>query len=65
MIQRRIFLLFTAFFLLAAPCSFADGTNPYVLPLKIMSYNIRHGAGIDDVFDLDRTAGVINKRGGG
>ena len=62
MIQRRIFLLFTAFFLLAAPCSFADGTNPYVLPLKIMSYNIRHGAGIDDVFDLDRTAGVINKQ---
>lgn len=28
--------------------------------LKIMSYNIRHGAGIDEVLDLSRAAGIIS-----
>lgn len=30
-----------------------------LMPLRIMTYNIRHGAGMDDVIDLDRQAGVI------
>lgn len=30
-----------------------------VMNLKIMTYNIRHGAGMDDVIDLDRQAEVI------
>lgn len=30
-----------------------------VMSLKIMTYNIRHGAGMDDVVDLDRQAEVI------
>ena len=29
------------------------------MSLKIMTYNIRHGAGMDDVVDLDRQANVI------
>lgn len=31
-----------------------------VITLRIMSYNIRHGAGMDDVIDLDRQAAVIS-----
>lgn len=31
-----------------------------IISLRIMSYNIRHGAGMDDVIDLDRQANVIN-----
>ncbi|HWC84400.1 MAG TPA: endonuclease/exonuclease/phosphatase family protein [Pseudonocardiaceae bacterium] len=27
--------------------------------LRVMSYNIQHGAGLDEVFDLDRTAAAI------
>lgn len=30
------------------------------ISLRIMSYNIRHGAGMDDVIDLDRQAAIIN-----
>lgn len=30
-----------------------------VMTLRIMTYNIRHGAGMDDVIDLDRQAKVI------
>ena len=29
------------------------------LPMRIMTYNIQHGAGMDDVIDLDRQATVI------
>jgi endonuclease/exonuclease/phosphatase family metal-dependent hydrolase len=29
------------------------------VPVRVMSYNIRHGAGTDGVFDLDRTAAAI------
>ena len=28
--------------------------------LRLMTYNIRHGAGMDDVIDLDRQASVIS-----
>lgn len=30
-----------------------------IMTLRIMSYNIQHGAGMDDVIDLDRQAAVI------
>lgn len=29
------------------------------IPLKIMSYNIRHGVGLDTIFDLSRSAAII------
>ena len=31
-----------------------------LMPLRILSYNIKHGAGMDDVVDLERQAAVIN-----
>lgn len=31
--------------------------------IRVMTYNIRHGAGMDDVLNLERTASVINKWG--
>lgn len=40
----------------AAPPSPAGGHG---VPLRVMSYNILHGAGTDGVFDLDRTAAAI------
>ena len=36
-----------------------DTSQDDVISLKIMTYNIRHGAGMDDVVDLDRQANVI------
>ena len=30
-----------------------------IIPLRLMTYNIRHGAGMDDVIDLDRQAAII------
>ena len=45
------------------PCLIAysqdDTSQDVVMNLKIMTYNIRHGAGMDDVIDLDRQAEVI------
>jgi len=34
-------------------------TQDKVVPIKIMSYNIRHGEGMDNVLDLSRSADVI------
>ena len=31
-----------------------------LMPLRILSYNIKHGAGMDDVVNLERQAAVIN-----
>ncbi|MDA3647776.1 endonuclease/exonuclease/phosphatase family protein [Saccharopolyspora indica] len=43
-----------------APMAFAD-----VPPrqLTVATFNIKHGAGMDDVLDLERTAGVVEKSG--
>ena len=38
----------------------AEAQDDGLVSLRIMSYNIRHGAGMDDVIDLDRQAAVIN-----
>ena len=41
-------------------CTAAQAQDDF-LTLKIMTYNIRHGAGMDDVLDLDRQAEVIRQ----
>ncbi len=38
----------------------AEAQDTGILSLRLMTYNIRHGAGMDDVIDLDRQAAVIN-----
>lgn len=35
--------------------------NPEEKPIKVMTYNIRHGVGIDDQLDLDRIIDTIQK----
>ena len=51
----------TAFFLcLLAFCLTAfSQADDDLLTLRLLTYNIRHGAGMDDVIDLDRQAAVI------
>jgi endonuclease/exonuclease/phosphatase family metal-dependent hydrolase len=45
---------------LAVPAAAAaPNTAAHDVPLRVMSYNIFHGAGSDNVFDLDRTAATI------
>ena len=58
--KRHCYLLAITIFcqLLSWQTAYSQG-NTYTL--RIMTYNIRHGAGMDDVIDLDRQAGVINE----
>lgn len=42
-----------------AACRPATRPTPAGSPLTVVSYNIRHGAGVDDVIDLPRTAAVL------
>lgn len=67
---RRHGLLLSSLLLLGACQSHSPAVAPLPnLPaakqpsaeLKVMSYNIRHGQGVDGVFDLQRLADVINK----
>lgn len=44
--------------LLAAGCAAPDPD-----PVRIVSYNIKHGRGMDDVVDLDRAAAVLRELG--
>jgi endonuclease/exonuclease/phosphatase family metal-dependent hydrolase len=37
----------------------AMGEGPGVVPLRVATYNVHAGAGMDNVFDLDRTAGAL------
>ena len=43
--------------------SFVACSQPKNIEMKIMSYNIRHGVGMDDVLDLSRAAKVIKSIG--
>ncbi|RKT85343.1 Metal-dependent hydrolase, endonuclease/exonuclease/phosphatase family [Saccharopolyspora antimicrobica] len=43
-----------------APMAFADVPPRH---LTVATFNIKHGAGTDDVLDLERTAGVVEKSG--
>ena len=52
--RTAFFLCLLAFCLTAFP---QEGDD--LLTLRILTYNIRHGAGMDDVIDLDRQAAVI------
>ncbi len=47
-------------FLIATPCAPAaeDKENPVI---RVMSYNIRHGVGMDKRLDIERIAGVIKE----
>lgn len=46
----------------SAPKSDHLGEDPALVPtLRVLTYNIHHGEGVDGVFDLDRIAGVIRE----
>ena len=47
------------FFLCCLFCFLTSYAQDDVMTLRIMTYNIQHGAGRDDVIDLDRQAAVI------
>ena len=47
------------FFCLLFPCLMAYSQDNEI-SLRLMTYNIQHGAGMDDVIDLDRQATIIN-----
>jgi endonuclease/exonuclease/phosphatase family metal-dependent hydrolase len=56
---RSFRFLASALLLLAPACIAAE---PSLAPrLRVMSYNVRHGAGMDDVVDLERAAAVIER----
>ena len=42
--------------------SFYSCTQKEVIHFKIMSYNIRHGEGMDTILDLSRSAGIIKSQ---
>ncbi|MFT7680100.1 MAG: endonuclease/exonuclease/phosphatase family metal-dependent hydrolase [Planctomycetota bacterium] len=50
-------LLLSGLLLLLAACQVGQGTP--ASPLRILAYNIRHGAGMDDKLDLERAAQLI------
>lgn len=61
--MRRLLLATLTTVALAAAPAMATAApaeeSPPPVPLRVMSYNILHGAGIDGVFDLSRTAAAI------
>ena len=58
--KRHIsFLIFYISTLLFCCSSFVLAQDADTFPLKLMTYNIRHGAGMDDVIDLNRQARII------
>ncbi len=57
--MRRILMVLC---LMAALSAYAQrGEEQGELAVRIMSYNIRNGIGIDQVYDLDRTVAAINR----
>lgn len=56
--KNRCLLFWSAIYCLLFPCSrvYAQDVE---LSLRLMTYNIQHGAGMDDVIDLDRQATII------
>lgn len=55
MIKKLFIFLFTAFLTFCLTVQAQDD----VMTLRLMTYNIQHGAGTDDVIDLDRQAKVV------
>ena len=53
----KIFFIFVLATFRVASMLFAQQDD--VMSLRIMTYNIQHGAGMDDVIDLNRQAKVI------
>lgn len=58
--MKKHALPFTITLLCLLLCMQTHAQDDNTISLRIMSYNIQHGAGMDDVIDLDRQAGVIN-----
>ena len=56
----RDFLLSSLFLCLLSFCPMAYSQSDTIL-VRMLSYNIRHGAGMDDVIDLDRQATAIKR----
>jgi endonuclease/exonuclease/phosphatase family metal-dependent hydrolase len=59
---RTLLPLTAALFLLAPGCT-GEPPVPETAPpdtLRVMAYNIHHGAGMDQILDLERIAGLIN-----
>ena len=52
-------LLTLTFFIFFLSGRTAKAQDDNILSLRLMTFNIRHGAGMDDVIDLDRQAAVI------
>lgn len=57
--RHRIGTALVAIVLLLTPAVPATAAPSPAVPLRVMSYNILHGAGTDGVFDLSRTAAAI------
>lgn len=57
--KKHNLLFWSAIFCLLFPCSrvYAQDVE---MSLRLMTYNIQHGAGTDDIIDLDRQAAIIN-----
>lgn len=55
--------LLAAATLATAPAAAAVTPDSLQVPLRVVSYNIHAGAGMDNVFDLDRTAAAIRATG--
>ncbi len=64
--MRRLLVTFAGMLMLLPTIAAANPgheDNRPGRPLKVMTYNIHHGAGIDGVLDLERVALVIEKSG--
>lgn len=59
--MNRIFLVVAGSVALLSPCRAEAPVPGAWFKLNVLSYNIRHGAGMDGKIDLERTAAVIRK----
>lgn len=60
--MKRICLLVAGTLLAClSSCPKASAQDDNIISLRLMTYNIQHGAGMDDVVDLDRQAAVIRE----
>ena len=54
--RHLLFAFLTSFFLISSRMAYSQAE---VMEIRMLTYNIRHGAGMDDVVDLNRQAAVI------
>lgn len=58
--RKRIIFLLSIVIVISSPLRNAIADNPDQ-PLRVMTYNIHHGEGVDGKLDIERIASVINK----